>query len=365
MSTPQRRQPVAVITRLLEEPHRFGFFQALRLLERWMRRQENLSSAQVLGQRIAMRNSLSLAFPASEIAQLDVLRHPATADTTAADATDDGRPQSRSVQRVEITSAVMGLLGGGGALPVYYTELLAERELYHRDRAARAFLDIFLHRASVLFYQAFTKHRLPIQFEADRHNRYLPLVLSLAGLGQHGVRDRLRAREGGVADDALAFYAGALQSRPMSAAVLQRVLQQYFRVAVKLDPFVGRWFTLPQANQSHLGLANMQLGRDAVMGERVWQRDLRLRLTLGPMPRARFTRFLPGGAGATALRELLALMTGATLEVEVRLALRAADVQGTSLDASNPARLGWSSFLVTQPVQQDRSDVAYDLLALA
>ena len=376
MSTAQRRQPVAVIARLLEEPHRFGFFQALRLLERWMRRQEGLSSAQVLGQRIAMRNSLSLAFPASEIAQFDVLRHPPAEGVASAELSAElgvkpstelraDVPQSRSVARIEITSAVMGLLGAGGVLPVYYTELLADRELFHRDRAARAFLDIFLHRASVLFYQAFTKHRLPLQYEADRHNRYLPLVLSLAGLGQRGVRDRLRAREGGVADDALAFYAGALHSRPMSAAVLQRVLQQYFGVAVKLDQFVGRWFTLPRANQSHLGLANMQLGRDAVMGERVWQRDLRLRLTLGPMPRERFTRFLPGGPGATALRELLALMTGATLEVEIKLLLRAADVQGTCLDASNPARLGWSSFLVTQAVQQDRSDVAYDLLALA
>ena len=36
MSTPQRRQPVGVIARLLAEPHRFGFFQAVRLLNRSM-----------------------------------------------------------------------------------------------------------------------------------------------------------------------------------------------------------------------------------------------------------------------------------------------------------------------------------------
>ncbi|MBK1613907.1 hypothetical protein CKO44_10540 [Rubrivivax gelatinosus] len=356
MPPAQRRQPPAVVTRLLEEPHGFGFFQALRLLERWFRRQEGLSSAQVLGQRLAVRNPLSLSFPASEIAHLSMdgdLR------------TEDGVPQSHGLRRIALTPAFIGLLGASGALPHYYTELFAEREAYHRDRAGRAFLDIFLHRATVLFYQAWQKHRLPVQFEADRSNRYLPLVLSVAGLGHAGVRHRLRAGEGGVADDALAFFAGTLQRRPLSAVALQRVLQQHFGVPVRLEQFIGRWFTLPQANQSHLGLKNMRLGQDLVMGERVWQRDLRLRLTFGPLTQRRFARFLPGGPAALALAELLGLMTGGTLEYEVRLTLRAEDVHGTTLDGSSSARLGWNSFLVTEPVRQDRSDLGYDLLALA
>ncbi len=356
MPPTQRRHTPAVIQQLLEAPHGFSFFQALRLLERWLQQQEGLSSAQVLSQRVAIRNPLSLSFPASEIAQLEV---------EGEWSQQPGVPPSAGLTRISLTPAFIGLLGQGGALPSYYTELFAERELYHRDRSGRAFLDIFLHRATVLFYQAWQKNRLAVQFEADRRHRYLPLVLAVAGLGQPGLRDRLRAEDGGVADDALAYYAGTLQRKPVSASALQRVLRHYFGVPVKLEQFVGRWFALPAANQSHLGLNNMQLGRDMVMGERIWQRDLRMRLSFGPLPQKDFQRFLPGGPAALALRELLGLMTGPTLEYEIRLVLRAEDVQGTTLDDSSPARLGFNTFLVTEPAPQDRSDLGYDLMALA
>lgn len=385
---PSARAPSSAIERLLDDPHRFGFFQAVRLLERWMQREEGLDSAQVLSGRIGFRNTLSLAFPPSEIAELRVLPQDAepaqTVDATrpiesqqvsalaenAADTAADaaaGGLRSRSVRRVEITPAFFGLLGTGGALPTHYTELLAEREASRRDAdryAPRAFYDIFLHRAAALFYQGWRKHRLPVQFEADRRNRYLPLMLSMAGVGHPALRDRLRAREGGISDDALAYYAATFQRRPVSAASLQQVLQHYFDVPVKLENFIGRWFTLPEANRSQLGLSNMRLGTDALVGERVWQRDLRLRLTFGPLDHDKFSRFLPGGPAALALKELLTLMTGVTLEYEIRLALRAKDVRGCRLGDSGP-RLGWDSYLITRASNADRSDAGYDLLALA
>jgi type VI secretion system protein ImpH len=259
----------------------------------------------------------------------------------------------------------MGLLGVGGTLPSFYTELFAQRELYQRDGAGRAFLDIFLHRAVVLFYQAWRKHRLAIQFEADRRNHFLPLVMSLVGSGHMSLRDRLSGRHGGVADDTLAYFSGALHQRPVAASTIQRVLSAYFNVQVKLEQFVGRWFTLPADNQTRLGLGNAQLGGGAVSGDRVWQRDLRMRLTLGPMRRSLFRRFLPGGPGALALRELLTLMTGVTLEYEVRLALRADEVQGVRLCGDDGPRLGWSGFLVTRAARGDRLDAGYDIHAAA
>jgi type VI secretion system protein ImpH len=375
MPTAQRPQPVGVIDRLLEEPHRFGFFQAVRLLERWFVQQEGLQPSDVLGKRLQFRNSLSMAFPASEIAEFNAIAAQLDRDQELAEADSESLEedrgiapvrQSKGISRVELTPAFMGLLGVGGTLPAFYTELFAQRELYQKDSAGRAFMDIFLHRAVVLFYQAWRKHRLAIQFEADRKNHFLPMLLAVAGVGHASLRDRLQARDGGVSDDTLAYFSGMLQQRPVSALVLQRVLAQHFAVPVKLEQFVGRWFSLPADNQTALGGPNTQLGFGAVVGERIWQRDLRMRLTLGPMPRDKFSRFLPGGPGALALRELLTMMTGVTLEYEVRLALRAQDVRGVSLGGSEGgARLGWDGFLATRAANEDRADAGYDIHAIA
>jgi len=371
MSTPQRPASISVIERVLEEPHRFGFFQAVRLLERWFVRQENLQPGEVLEHRLKFRNSVSLAYPASEIGQFqiveakldeDAMRDSCELEALAASQT---RP-SRSVKQIELTPAFISLLGSNGCLPNFYTELFGQRQLQHKDSAGPAFLDIFLHRAVVLFYQAWRKHRLEIRFEADRRHQFLPLVLSIAGLGHSALRDRLRADEGGVADDSLAFYAGVLQQRLTPAPTIRQVLAQYFEVPVRLEQFVGRWFMLPLDNQTRLGDdGGAPLGSGAVVGERVWQRDLRMRITLGPMARDSFHRFLPGGPAELALRELLTLMTGVTLEYEVRLSLRARDVESVRLADSHGARLGWDGFLVTRPSAEDRHDAGYDVHAVA
>src|SRR5690606_12765609 len=142
------------------------------------------------------------------------------------------------------------------------------------------------HRSVALFYQAWRKHRLAVQYEGDPRRRFLPEVLALAGLGQRGLRERLSGEVGGISDQALAFHAGTLQRRTLSVRQMQQVLQSYLKVPVRIDQFVGKWYRLPTDARSHLGLVvgaragqiptTGVLGRSAMLGERVWQRDLRM-----------------------------------------------------------------------------------------
>lgn len=119
MQTAQRRIDPGVVEQLLDEPHRFEFFQAVRLFEKWFAQQspsDTGRSGDIVAQRIAFRNSLSMSFPPSEIHGAQSYDDEGTALKEKAQRTaalEDG-----SLEKVDITPAFFGLLGGQGALPL-------------------------------------------------------------------------------------------------------------------------------------------------------------------------------------------------------------------------------------------------------
>lgn len=356
MSGTQRRFDPGVAQRLLETPHRFQFFQAVRVLEHVFVRQ-GVRVADVVPRHLYFRNTLSLAFPASEIEQLQ-------AHLDEAGQGEGAEAAPAAWQSVEITPSFIGMLGVAGALPLGYSERIGEREVFHRDRAARAFMDIFSNRAVALFYAAWKKYRLALQYELDRKERFLPLTMSLAGLGLRSMRSRLSDGNGAILDQALAFYCAGVRQRPLSAAFLQRILAEYFAAKVRIEQFAGAWYAVPPGQLSRLGSSNAVLGQTALAGERVWQRDLRLRLHVGPLPKTQFEDFLPGGSAAAALAKWLTLLGGGALEYEIVPILRARDVCGTALSGASVGRLGWDAFMCTRPAMADRADASYAVKTL-
>lgn len=408
MPAQERIRPAAVIERLLEQPQAFGFFQALRLLER---HNAQVPAGQSIGVRF--RNSLAVSFPASEIEAVEALRRapkagdpPAVstaqpASETSSDlapasraelaSTADASPSARGAtalaattapqalpplsaagdaadradtpawDTLRITPAFMSLLGVHGALPLAYTEKVASRETYQRDHAPRAFLDVFFDRLCVLMHEAWKKYRPALRYEADPRDEFTPLVLALAGLGGPALRDRLADAGAGVQDESLAYYAAALRQRPPSADWMGRVAADYFGVPIRVEPFVGLWYAIPPEHRAVLG-AGAGLGTQSVIGERVYQRDLALRLHIGPLGEIDYQRFLPGGSASADLGRLLGLMTGASFEYEVRLSLTPQAVQPARLGRSG--RLGWDAFVLSRPAAAARSDAGYAISPL-
>lgn len=344
-----------LIEQLVEAPYRFEFFQAVRLLDGLFRDEDSgrRHGADVLSERIRFRNTLHQGFAPAEIEALDAWPDVA-----------EGSGGAQRWRKVEITPYAIGLLGVHGALPAHYTERISERERIHRDRAARALLDIFANRAVAQFYLAWKKYRLPLQYESDRRNRFLPLVLAVAGLGFDALRERMRDGAGRIEDEAIARVATLLSQRPLSARALERVLAGHFRVPVRVEQFVGAWYALPDDQRTTLGGRNALLGRTALSGERVWQRNLRVRIHVGPLAAADYHAFLPGGESAAALAKLLQLATGHQFEYEVRPCLRAADVRPAALGAVTAPRLGRDAFLASRLSTSDRNDAVYSPGAL-
>jgi type VI secretion system protein ImpH len=358
MPTKKRRFEPAVIERLFREPYRFEYFQAVRMLELWLRR-HGAPQQGLVANFLRFQNSTSLRFPASQVEAI----HPEPRDLGTDGASLTAALGSGALKWIRVTPAFMGLLGGQGVLPPHYTERVAAQQFNDKDEGARSFLDTFSNRSLALFYEAWRKYRLHLKYELNGKDSFLPLLLGLAGLGNPSLRRRLALPENGaVLDESLGYFSGALRQRPVSASQMARVLTEYFGQPVRVQQFIGYWYEMPPAQQTVLGSDTALLGTRAIAGARVWQRDLRLRLVIGPLDHAGLDAFLPGGLAARALKSLLAMFTGVSFEYEVELVLRGADVRPvTMMDGSKLGRLGWDSYLVDGPQEQDRNDVHYYL----
>lgn len=368
MPGPERQPATGLIGQLAATPQRFEFFQAVRLLRLYFRDAEALDE-EAVDQRIRFGTSLSLGFPASDIESL-TFKHKAldsVAEPPAAADVADGEldvQAAAAFERVTLVPSFIGLVGNQGAMPRWYTERLNEREGLHRDNTGRAFLDIFSHRATAQFYQAWLKYRLHFQYEENRRERFLPMLLSLIGLGSESLHDLLRGTDDadtGVLDETLAHFAGVLRSSGKSATTIGGLLSTYFRAPVDVTQFVGRWFDVPEDQLSALGRKDRPLGEGALCGTRVWQRENRMRLSFGPLSRSAFDALLPQGAAAASLARLLLMLTGSQIEYEIRLVLRRDDVRPAALDDEVPARLGFDSWLISGTPDTDRDDAGYEI----
>ncbi|RJG06135.1 type VI secretion system baseplate subunit TssG [Noviherbaspirillum cavernae] len=355
MPATKRRIDTGLIQRLKDEPYRFEFFQAVRLLLAKYRKDSTVHDLDILGQVIRFRNSVSLAFPPSEIESLEF-----EWDSDDTEETEVGTIGNAhlSFKSVTLTPSFIGLIGPMGVMPRYYTQQVAERETYQRDHATRAFLDIFTSRAVALFYQAWLKCRLHLQYEADRTQRFLPMLLSLAGLGTDKAQQPIDS-PGAFSSESLAYYAGPLRERPQSVQWFARVVTDYFHVKCSAKQFVGQWIEIPSHDLTRLGGANCTLGQTTFCGCRVWDRQTCVRLTIGPMSKAQFGEFLPAGTAGAKLGNLFRLMVGATFDCEVRLLLDKRDVVIASLHGDEGVHLGWNSWLSSRPIEHDAHDTAY------
>jgi type VI secretion system protein ImpH len=338
MATQGGRTDPSLEQLLFEQGYRFDFFQAVRLLERLYPERLPVGRNAVPSKEAArIRSLVSLSFPPSAIYEVNRPED------------DSGPPQ--------ITVSFMGLAGLVGVLPRHYTELLLERIRY-KDFALRDFLDIFNHRVISLFYQAWEKYRFPIAYErarsrGDSYDPFSLLLFHVVGMGTGGLRNRIRPR-----DEALIYYGGLVAQQPRSASALGAILADFFGVPVKVEQFIGAWLRLDEPNRTRIGRNNCRLGVDAMVGSRSWDQQAGFRLVIGPLRLAEFRRLLPDRTGFGALVDLTRFLVGLTLDCDLQLVLKAAEVPFCALKRPGPdaLRLGWSSWLKTKEFSHDATD---------
>jgi type VI secretion system protein ImpH len=359
MATAGGRKSHAVSAALLREPHRFDFFQAVRLLERAARERALLDPRRPwrpLGQDWPEREAVrfralpSLSFPAGAIREI----WPPRANGP------DGLP--------ELLVTFFGLTGPSGVLPQHYTALLIDR-VRKKDLALRDFLDLFHHRLLSLFYRAWLKYRLPFAYEQFRldpgsedTDPCTGALYCLVGLGTPGLRGR-RA----VDDETFLYYGGHFAHQPRCADSLERLLADYFNLPVRLEQFHGQWLYLGEADRSQFpgpgcpAGRNHEVGVSLVVGRRVWDVQSKFRLRLGPLTYEQFRGFLPDGRAFRRLCQLTRSYVGLEFDYDVQPVLKREEVPRCRLVIRGPERrrLGWDTWVRHGECTRDADDVVF------
>jgi type VI secretion system protein ImpH len=129
-------------------------------------------------------------------------------------------------------------------------------------------------------------------------------------------------------------------------------LQDYFEVPVRVEQFTGEWFLMNPDTLTSLGDPNLQLGVNTVLWQRIFDPQARFRVSIGPLPFARFRDFLPNGTAYEHLTELTRFFVGDDLNFEVQPLLDPAEVPACALGTDDALRLGWSMWLKTEPLDE-------------
>jgi type VI secretion system protein ImpH len=312
---------------LSNTPRQHHIFQALRIIEAVHADHPRLGrSTRPSQDPVRLAQAPELAFPTSAITAF----------------AEDPRSGHKT-----LTQQVFGLFGPHGALPLHLTEYARDRQRNHRDPTLTAFADIFHHRMMSLFYRAWTTGEPAPSFDRPDDDPFGAKLDALAGMAGTEFEDR-----DAMPDVAKRHFAGLLAAAPRSEAGLRAILARFLRAEISIESFVGSWLHLEPHDRGSLGGAT--LGSNASLGEKVWSRQAKFRVRIGPLSLADYTRLLPGGQSHKRLTAIIRNVVGDTLDWEANLVLRAADVPPTVLGSGG--QLGLTTWIGRRP-NRDADDL--------
>ncbi|AZD29214.1 type VI secretion system baseplate subunit TssG [Pseudomonas chlororaphis] len=313
------RRP-ALSQRLRDDPQAFELLQALLLLEREQPQADTLGSGTApQAEALRLRGPLTPLFAASQVHSLE-----------------------QTASGPVLSTPVFGLGGPDGPLPYAYQEWLQQRARA-KDHAPGEFLDLFQHRLLSLLYKVLRKHRLALGFGVAASSPVQTQLRALAGLLPKALQERQALADASVLACGALFADGR-----RSLAGFAAIVREHFGLPVAMSAYEGAWRQIPVASRSRLQPTgrNLQLGRSAVAGTRVWDEHAGIRLELGPLTSTQAHNLLPDGEAHGALASLAALYFGPDLNCTLVLLVRGAGPLQLSRQAA--PLLSWNGGLQRQ-----------------
>ncbi len=351
MATTRRRKSLNLVEQIQSEPHRFDFFQAVRMLERAANahpdEEDVVASSRVAGsarpdqEAIRFSSRPSLAFNGSDV----------TAVTRKRVRSND--EDGSGVLQWQMEVAMMGLTGSEGVMPHTFSEIVLS-ELKQKNHALKDYLDLFNHRTVSMYYESWHKYQMAPNYErailsgSGKNDLFTDAVMSLAGIGLSEQRFRLS-----LPDERIAQYAGHFGRNICSAESLRNTIAGLFGFETSIEQFRGQWYDLPEdarcrmPDEDHPHGVNNALGVNTVMGSRCYQAQSKFCVVITPHTQEEFEALSPGSSTLEELKSVIRLSAGTEydFEIEVKLDEEYLDLQDMFSPEKSSTQLGWSLYL--------------------
>jgi type VI secretion system protein ImpH len=320
---------------ILARSPQMNFFQLCQLIERLMPQGEGLGASDTpAAEPIRFRPYPKVGFPGTELAAVE---------------SDDGRPDRPPT----IRTTFLGLYGVDAVMPPHLIDDIVLRREGHEE--VMAFLDLFNHRITTLFYRAWRKYRYPSGFErADDSTSRALLCLAGFGLGD-------KAASAGLPGARVLGMLGLLSQRTRTVEGLAGVValalpgagvkvEERFPVWVRLDDRPG---LRSGGSSSTRGVGSEGLGQGHVLGRRVKNRGEAVLLTLQPADAEQAHDLLPDARLYRELISVLRVYLGNKTDVVLRMEVSASVVPELKLGSAtahsaakvHQGRLAWTTLL--------------------
>ena len=404
MEFPGRRPARSLENMLFEQSSRFNVYQLVRLL-RWrdsvaqqhksrpinaslLQTQHLLSHALryrlrsgptasrsmvTLNHRLRFRAELSAAFPGHEVTQCRLTDGP----------TLDGKD---SHEVVEIRTPNYCIASELGPFPETFLEWIRDRQRAG-DGTLAEFLDLFNHRFNVLRHQLKASQDVALNFVHPNDTQQADFLAALMGLSQPALEQQIP-----LPRRAWLGMAPMLADTRHSAAGALRALRLYLGSTLWMEPLIGNWCEIDEAEWSYLGRRHSRLGQSLVLGRRAWNQQAAIRLTLDGMSYSRLCALLPsnrtmadGSQPYAAFVAMVRLLFDRRVDCHIRLAVRgntlpravlaarpaeaqthAFDLSRADADTAPPyvgMQLGRTAWLASQLPSDETRVVAYTIAA--
>lgn len=345
--------------RLLATPDRFDFFQATYLLERFAGQYALGSGVCAQADAVQFKASAQLGYSGAVITSVQSIQsgqsvqsaQSAQSDEAARNCLDKKSKNDAEKSFFEMTVNGFGILGAEGVMPLHYSEWVAA-QARQGPSVLMAFIDLFHQRCFTLMYLAWKKYRFPARTGAVVERA----VKSSVGVSPKPARQQAYQQQQSSASSVRAHaiararmqYAGVMARGQMGPETLSRLLSDYFNLSIIVQDFQGAWAPISKAfltrlagrGQSPQRLEHCSqhrpqrrarrhkhqacLGVNTILGERAWQVQSKVLISVTCNSRRDFEAFSPAGDACQYLVMLLQYALGSGVSADLALIVQRA-----------------------------------------